>query len=111
MRDPRPAADATRKASPSPSATEDHAPSAEVVTPPPASGVGLAGRPWARIPVAALLVFAAVLLASRFLRLGERPLHHDESIHAFQSLQLARDGTWRYDPAYHGPFLYYANAL
>ncbi len=61
--------------------------------------------------VAALLLFAAVLLVTRFARLGERPLHHDESIHAFQSRQLGLEGTWKYDPAYHGPFLYYANAL
>src|SRR5262249_40605598 len=27
------------------------------------------------------------------------------------SYTLAKDGNWRYDPAYHGPFLYYANAL
>lgn len=60
---------------------------------------------------AALLLFAVVLLVTRFARLGERPLHHDESIHAFQSRQLGLEGTWKYDPAYHGPFLYYANAL
>ena len=53
----------------------------------------------------------ALALATRFYQLGDRPLHHDESIHAFQSYTLAKDGTWRYDPAYHGPFLYYANAL
>src|SRR6266542_3859729 len=58
-----------------------------------------------------LLLFLLAALATRFYRLGERPFHHDESIHAFQSYTLAKDGTWRYDPAYHGPFLYYANAL
>jgi hypothetical protein len=26
------------------------------------------------------------------------------------SYTLAKDGNWQYDPAYHGPFLYYANA-
>lgn len=60
---------------------------------------------------AALFLFGVALLVTRFASLGERPLHHDESIHAFQSRQLSIDGTWRYDPAYHGPFLYYANAL
>ncbi len=58
-------------------------------------------------------VFFAILLAAaatRFWRLGERPLHHDESIHAYQSYTLSQNGEWRYDPAYHGPFLYYANA-
>src|SRR6266536_3436312 len=58
-----------------------------------------------------LLLFLLAALSTRFYRLGERPFHHDESIHAFQSYTLAKDGTWRYDPAYHGPFLYYANAL
>ena len=59
--------------------------------------------------LALLLLFG--LLATRFFQLGERPLHHDESIHAYQSYTLSKDGSWRYDPAYHGPFLYYANAL
>jgi uncharacterized protein (TIGR03663 family) len=61
-----------------------------------------------------LVLCGAILLAAvytRFWDLGSRPLHHDESIHAFQSLSLAKGGDWRYDPAYHGPFLYYANAL
>ncbi len=60
---------------------------------------------------AALLLFAAVAIATRFWALGDRPLHHDESIHAYQSWTLSRGGEWRYDPAYHGPFLYYVNAL
>jgi uncharacterized protein (TIGR03663 family) len=58
-----------------------------------------------------VLLFVLAALATRFYRLGDRPLHHDESIHAFESYTLAKDGNWRYDPAYHGPFLYYANAL
>ena len=61
------------------------------------------------LALAGLFLLAA--LGTRFWHLGERPLHHDESIHAFQSYTLAKDGNWRYDPAYHGPFLYYANAL
>jgi uncharacterized protein (TIGR03663 family) len=67
-------------------------------------------RPSGRaILLLALFVVAAVV--SRFWALGDRPLHHDESIHAYQSWTLSRGGDWRYDPAYHGPFLYYANAL
>jgi uncharacterized protein (TIGR03663 family) len=57
----------------------------------------------------ALLALAAV--GTRFWALGDRPFHHDESIHAYQSWSLSRGGEWRYDPAYHGPFLYYVNAL
>jgi uncharacterized protein (TIGR03663 family) len=58
-----------------------------------------------------LVILFLAALGTRMIRLGERPFHHDESIHAFQSWTLAKDGSWRYDPAYHGPFLYYANAL
>jgi uncharacterized protein (TIGR03663 family) len=57
------------------------------------------------------LLFAVLALTTRFWALGDRPFHHDESIHAHQSYTLLKDGNWRYDPAYHGPFLYYANAL
>ena len=61
--------------------------------------------------LAAAVLFGVLALATRFWHLGDRPLHHDESIHAHQSYTLMKDGTWRYDPAYHGPFLYYANAF
>ncbi len=61
--------------------------------------------------LAAGLLFVVLALTTRFWALGDRPFHHDESIHAHQSYTLMKDGNWRYDPAYHGPFLYYANAL
>jgi uncharacterized protein (TIGR03663 family) len=60
---------------------------------------------------AALALLAAVAIGTRFASLGDRALHHDESIHSYMSYTLSKDGGWRYDPAYHGPFLYYANAL
>ncbi len=70
------------------------------------------GRPRISARTAALLAFFALAaIATRFWGLGDRPLHHDESIHAYQSWTLSRGGDWRYDPAYHGPFLYYVNAL
>ncbi|HEY6065372.1 MAG TPA: flippase activity-associated protein Agl23, partial [Thermoanaerobaculia bacterium] len=71
-----------------------------------------AGVPAARTGlVAAAALFALLAIGTRFWQLGDRPLHHDESIHAHQSYTLMKEGTWRYDPAYHGPFLYYANAF
>ena len=44
--------------------------------------------------------------------LGVRPYHHDESIHAFYSWKIAREGVsaYRYDPVYHGLILYYSSA-
>lgn len=64
-----------------------------------------------RIPAVVVGLFVVAAIFTRFYALADRPLHHDESIHAHQSYTLMKDGTWRYDPAYHGPFLYYANAL
>ncbi len=43
--------------------------------------------------------------------LGERSYHHDESIHAHASWVLLQEGTYRYDPTYHGPLLYYLTAI
>ncbi len=75
---------------------------------------GVIDGPRPRLSARLLLLLALFALAAgltRFWGLGDRPLHHDESIHAFQSWTLSRGGDWRYDPAYHGPFLYYVNAL
>ncbi len=57
-----------------------------------------------------LLLLAAAL---RLAWLGHRPLHHDESIHAYYSWRILTVGPsdYRYDPVYHGPALYYLTAL
>ncbi|MES2200955.1 MAG: flippase activity-associated protein Agl23, partial [candidate division FCPU426 bacterium] len=47
----------------------------------------------------------------RLWELGLKPLHHDESIHAWNAFQLFKGGSYRYDPGYHGPFRYHFNAL
>ena len=55
----------------------------------------------------------ALLALSAFLhlvQLGTHAFHHDESIHAWAALHLLRDGTYKYDPVYHGPVQYYAVA-
>ena len=59
---------------------------------------------------AVLLLVAAVL---RLAWLGHRPLHHDESIHAYYAWRILTVGPsdYRYDPVYHGPALYYLTAL
>ena len=60
-----------------------------------------------------LLAWGLLLLLSvglHLFRLGDRSFHHDESIHAKLSWDLATRGIYRYDPTYHGPLLYYLTA-
>jgi uncharacterized protein (TIGR03663 family) len=59
------------------------------------------------------LALFGVALLTRLYMLGPRPLHHDESIHAFYSWKITQDGvgSYQYDPVYHGPVLYYWTAL
>ena len=54
-----------------------------------------------------LLVFLAAVL--RFFDLGVRTLHHDEAIHAKEAYDILNGKQFRYNPAYHGPLLYFAN--
>ena len=57
----------------------------------------------------AIIVIVAVAL--RFWDLGDRILHHDESIHALWSWYIYTGRGYRHDPVNHGPFLYYAQPL
>jgi uncharacterized protein (TIGR03663 family) len=56
-----------------------------------------------------LLIFLATI-ALRFYSLDLKLFHHDEAIHAWFSYRLLTEGTYTYDPMYHGPFLYYTTA-
>jgi predicted membrane-bound mannosyltransferase len=53
-----------------------------------------------------LLVAIAFFL--RFYRLDERVFHHDEAAVGYFTYKLFNDHTYNYDPAFHGPFMYYA---
>ncbi len=54
----------------------------------------------------ALAVIAAVWF--RFAQIGVKPFHHDEGVNSYFLLNLARDGSYKYNPDnYHGPTLYY----
>ncbi len=71
----------------------------------PGSAMGLPVSTWA---------WAAVVAVGAFLRLwalGAKPLHHDESIHAWYAYRLFKGDGYLYDPAYHGPFRYHLTAL
>lgn len=70
-----------------------------------------------------LIFFVSLMLIVIFTRLwnlGDRALHHDESIHAYFSNLYMTTGNYTsptgpfqggYDPTYHGPLLYTATAL
>lgn len=68
--------------------------------------------PWLELPDHVFLAGSvATILVAAVFRLYELPLvpfHHDEGINGFFVTNLARMGTWSYDPAnYHGPTLFY----
>jgi len=52
------------------------------------------------------LVALALLL--RFYRLDVRVFHHDEAAVGYFTYKLFNDHIYNYDPAFHGPFMYYA---
>ena len=63
---------------------------------------------WMEIAYAVLLL---VTVYTRFDHLGDKPHHHDESMHADYSYTLFHDGKYVYDPMMHGPFQFHGNAL
>ena len=67
--------------------------------------VGL--RLWEAVAYGTLLIAAG---AMRFWDLGQRAVHHDESLHSFYSWQLANGLGFTHDPLMHGPLQFEANA-
>ncbi len=63
---------------------------------------------WPQIIYALLLL---ITVFTRFDHLGLKPHHHDESMHAFYSYQLFKDGDYEYNPMMHGPFQFHGNAF
>jgi uncharacterized protein (TIGR03663 family) len=57
---------------------------------------------------ALILAAAVIALAARMPRLGRRPMHGDEAVHAEKFRLLLEEGYYRYEPKeYHGPTLNY----
>lgn len=56
-------------------------------------------------------VIALIALGLRLWDLGARPLHHDESLHAFYAFEIYARWDYQYTPFLHGPVLYYLTAL
>jgi len=69
---------------------------------------------FSRPSLTAIAFWGIVLLGAvlRFWGLGDRPLHHDESMHAYFALQLMKNlQSYQYDPLLHGPFQFHIIAL
>ncbi|MDW8145113.1 MAG: TIGR03663 family protein [Roseiflexaceae bacterium] len=60
---------------------------------------------------AAYLVILLLAVISRLWGLGDRALHHDETLHAYFSWLVFRGEGYAHDPLLHGPFLYFFGAL
>src|SRR5690606_6128147 len=56
----------------------------------------------------AVLVLALIV---RFIALGERAFHHDESQDAYFSYLFRQTGDYEYNPLLHGPLRFYLTAL
>jgi len=56
------------------------------------------------------LLLIVMSLGLHLWDLGDRAFHHDEAIHAHASYVLLQNGSYQYDPTYHGPLLYYLTA-
>lgn len=74
-------------------------------------------RNWFRPPTLTVeqYLWLAVIALGAFLRfwhLGDKPVHHDESMHAYFSLAWALDpSSYTYNPLLHGPFQFHAEGL
>ncbi len=56
-------------------------------------------------------LFVVVAAVTRFWDLGSRPLHHDESLHAYFSWEYYVGRGYRHDPMMHGPLLFHMTSL
>lgn len=74
----------------------------------PGAGVLPSSIGWESI---AYMVMVLLAIGSRFWNLGEKALHHDESLHAYYSWVYSTGGGYVHDPLMHGPFLFHFGAL
>ena len=66
---------------------------------------------WTRGEWLLYALILAIAAGLRFFDLGDRVYHHDEAIHAKESNDIINGKYFRYDPAYHGPLLYFGNVV
>jgi len=58
-----------------------------------------------------VLAILAVALISRFIFLGDRPVHHDEGMLAYFAYKIVTNHEYSYSPQIHGPILFYLQAI
>lgn len=57
------------------------------------------------------IAIGALSVLLHLYALGDRALHHDETLHAYYSWRIYQGQGYQHDPLLHGPFLYYITAL
>ena len=65
---------------------------------------------WKR-EAAPYMTLAAVGLVLRLVALGSKPMHHDESEHAWFAWRMLEGHGYSYDPVFHGPVQFYLIGL
>lgn len=59
-----------------------------------------------------MFIILIIAIVTRLIFLDLRPMDHDESVHAWISLKnVVESPSYVYDPAFHGPFLYFIISL
>ena len=78
----------------------------------PPAGVVRDGRVAYRVSLEGLLWAVLIVAAavSRFVDLGSRALHHDESLHAKYGWDFFQGSVYQQDPLMHGPFMFHTIA-
>ena len=72
------------------------------------AAAGSAAPPLSALEKRAWIVLVGLSLLLHLAQLGTHAFHHDESIHAYASVRLLKEGAYKYDPIYHGPVQYFA---
>jgi len=56
------------------------------------------------------ILIVVLAFSLRLYNLDERVFHHDEAAVGYFTYKLFNDGTYSYDPSFHGPFMYYVTS-
>lgn len=91
--------------------SEQEPPAALPVLPYPTRSQPRVGTPVLSVETLAYLAIGLLSVLTHLWGLGDRALHHDETLHAVYSWYLYQGRGYMHDPLLHGPFLYHFGAL